>query len=145
LAHAFELPNKIDLPGEEYFIVQKAYRGWNQLAYVLLLELVSLISLAALYRHEPHVRRPVVVAIVCLVGAQALFWVFTYPANVATDNWTVMPENWENLRQQWEYSHFAGALFQVAAMGFLTRAALARKNSVSKALTPDEQRSMRAR
>jgi hypothetical protein len=28
LAHLLELPNKIDLPREEYFIVQKAYRGW---------------------------------------------------------------------------------------------------------------------
>jgi hypothetical protein len=27
LAHLLELPNKIGLPREEYFIVQKAYRG----------------------------------------------------------------------------------------------------------------------
>jgi hypothetical protein len=127
LAHAFELPNKINLPGNEYFVVQKAYRGWNQLAYVLLVELASMILVAVLYRHDPFVRWCTVLSIVCLVGAQALFWVYTYPANVATDNWTVMPSNWEGLRRQWEYSHFAGALFQLAAMALLIAAALGRK------------------
>ena len=33
LAHVLALPNKINLPEREYFIVQQAYRGWNQLAY----------------------------------------------------------------------------------------------------------------
>lgn len=32
LAHLFALPNKIDLSRDEYFIAQKAYRGWNQFA-----------------------------------------------------------------------------------------------------------------
>lgn len=30
LAHAFELPGKIDLTQESYFAVQRIYRGWNQ-------------------------------------------------------------------------------------------------------------------
>jgi hypothetical protein len=28
LAHALELPNKIVLSRDDYFVVQKAYRGW---------------------------------------------------------------------------------------------------------------------
>jgi multisubunit Na+/H+ antiporter MnhB subunit len=126
LAHAFELPNKINMPGNEYFIVQKAYRGWNQLAYVLLVELLSIILLIGLYRHEPFVRWFAILALVCLVCAQVLFWVYTYPANVATQNWTVMPENWALLRSQWEYSHLGGALFQLGAMAALIAAALGR-------------------
>jgi hypothetical protein len=127
LAHAFELPNKIDLPGNEYFIVQKAYRGWNQLAYVLFVELLSMISLAVIYRHEPFVRWFVILALVCLVCAQVLFWVYTYPANVGTQNWTVMPDNWAMLRHQWEYSHLGGAVFQLGAIAALIVAALGRR------------------
>lgn len=129
LAHAFELPNKIGLPGEEYFIVQKAYRGWNQLAYVLIVQIMSMIAVAVMSRHFPAVLWPVVVAILCLVAAQALFWIYTYPANVATANWTVMPPDWEALRRQWEYSHAAGAAFQLLAMASLIFAVLARARS----------------
>src|SRR5215218_2154879 len=48
LAHALELPNKISLSRDEYFIVQKAYRGWNQLAYLLAIQLISMITLAVM-------------------------------------------------------------------------------------------------
>jgi hypothetical protein len=40
-----------------------------------------------------------------------VFWAFTYPANVATNNWTVVPDTWASLRRQWEYSHAAAPLF----------------------------------
>src|SRR5215467_6945330 len=126
LAHALELPNKINLAKDEYFVVQKAYRGWNQLGYLLAIELVAMVAVAALSRHEPRVLRPTIIAIVCLVAAQVLFWIFTYPANVATDNWTAIPAQWEDVRARWEYSHLAGAAFQVLAMSALIVAVLAR-------------------
>jgi hypothetical protein len=56
-----------------------------------------------------------------------MFWIFTFPANVATDNWTVVPDNWQALRGQWEYSHAAGAGFQLLAMSSLIVASLAHK------------------
>jgi len=126
LAHVLALPNKIGLPGDEYLIAQKAYRGWNQLAYVLLIQLIAMLAAVVMSRHEPDVRVPALFAILSLAIAQALFWVFTYPANTATLNWTMLPENWENLRWEWEYSHAAGAAFQFLAMICLSVAALAR-------------------
>ena len=33
-AHLFELPNKIGLPQDQYFIVQSIYRGWAVLGMV---------------------------------------------------------------------------------------------------------------
>jgi hypothetical protein len=33
-----------------------------------------------------------------------VFFVFTFPANQQAQNWTVLPENRESLRRQWEYS-----------------------------------------
>jgi hypothetical protein len=49
------------------------------------------------------------VAFLCIAGAQVVFWTYTYPANQATNNWTVLPANWLTLRTQWEYSHATGA------------------------------------
>jgi len=65
-------------------------------------------------------------ALLLLVAAQAIFWTFTYPANVATANWTEQPANWESLRTQWEYSHAVGALLTLAALLSLAGVALAR-------------------
>lgn len=126
LAHAFELPNKIGMARDAYFIVQQAYRGWNLLGVVLLVQLIGILSAAALSRRRSRVALPTVLAAVFLLCAQAVFWIFTYPANVATENWTVTPENWEVLRRQWEYSHAVGALFQLLAMISLVIALLVR-------------------
>jgi hypothetical protein len=129
LAHALELPNKIDLSREQYFVVQQAYRGWNRLAYLLLVELVSMIAVAVMSRDEPRVFWFVLAAIFCLACAQALFWLYTYPANTATQKWTHAPASWEALRDRWEYSHAGGAALQVLAMASLIVAVLARTRS----------------
>ncbi len=126
LAHLYELPNKLPLPLDRYFMVQQIYRGWWQLAYPLLIQLVSILGVILLSRGEPGVRRPAVLALLCLVAAQAVFWTWTQPANAATDNWTTQPANADALRHQWEYSHAAGALFQLLAIGSLFVAALRR-------------------
>jgi hypothetical protein len=31
-------------------------------------------------------------ATLCLAATQVIFWMFTYPINVASNNWTVAPE-----------------------------------------------------
>lgn len=126
LAHALELPNKIGLERDQYLVVQSLYRGWNQLAYLLLIEFISILAVIIMARREPRVFRPALVAILCLIAAQAVFWAYTFPANVATDNWTTIPPDWETLRSRWEYSHAAGAVFQVLAMSALIIAALSR-------------------
>lgn len=124
LAHAYGLPNKIDLSRDEYFVAQKAYAGWNRLAYVLLVQFLSIAAILLMSRHVPQVRWLVATGIVFLVCAQAVFWIYTAPANALTKNWTVIPENWEFLRLRWEYSHLAGAAFQLLAMTSLIVAAL---------------------
>lgn len=93
LAHLLELPNKIALPRNAYFTVQQIYAGWSLLGVVLLVQLVSIASVIAFADEERRLRLCAIVALLCLVGAQALFWTFTYPANAATANWTVQPDN----------------------------------------------------
>ena len=48
LAHLYELPNKIMLPQQQYFTVQRIYLGWWQLAYVLGVQLIAILAIIAL-------------------------------------------------------------------------------------------------
>jgi hypothetical protein len=130
LAHALELPNKIAMSREEYFIAQQIYRGWDRLAYVLGVQLTAMIAVSMRFWHSPRVLRPSLVAIGGLLAAQLVFWTWTFPTNIATDNWTSAPANWEALRTQWEFSHLAGAACQLVAMIALVVAALARRRTI---------------
>jgi hypothetical protein len=126
LAHAYELPRKIGLSRGDYFTVQSIYAGWDRLAFVLLVQLVSLLMLVWVVRGEAAVLWPVIVALLGLIAGQTIFWIWTFPANQATQNWTTIPENWETLRRNWEYSHLAGAIFQLISAAALIVAALSR-------------------
>lgn len=126
LAHALELPNKMQLAQADYFVVQQIYNGWSSIGWLLLIELTSMIWVAALYRHDRRVLVPVLVAIAGLASAQTVFWFWTFPANAATGFWTLQPENWRELRSQWEFSHLAGAGLQLLAFSSLVIAALRR-------------------
>jgi hypothetical protein len=129
LAHVYELPNKMDLSREDYFTVQQIYEGWNRLAYVLGVQVIGILWVLASHRRQPAIRWPVVVALCGFLAAQFVFWIWTFPANVATENWTQQPGNWEALRVQWEYSHLTGAVFQLLAMIGLIVALLRRHPS----------------
>jgi hypothetical protein len=67
-----------------------------------------------------------VAACACMAATLAIFYSFTYPANVATQNWTVVPADWEQLRRQWEYSHAVNAVLTFAAFCLIALASLAR-------------------
>jgi hypothetical protein len=124
LAHLLELPNKINLSREDYLTVQQIYRGWALLGIVVAGALVSTLILTILTRRE---RRPFVfslLAFLCIVGTQVVFWTYTYPANQVTNNWTMLPENWAALRRQWEYSHAAGAGLNLVAFSALALSVL---------------------
>lgn len=126
LAHVLEMPNKLALDRDAYFTVQGIYAGWNLLGIVLLVQLLALVTAAVLSRRDRPVLVAVVLAIIGLVGAQTVFWIWTFPANAATANWTEIPDVWEPLRDQWEYSHAAGALFQAFGLVWLFVAVLLR-------------------
>ena len=58
-------------------------------------------------------------ATLCVALSLIVFFSVTFPANKATQNWTVLPEGWEMLRRQWEYSHATGALLYFVALAML--------------------------
>ena len=59
-------------------------------------------------------------AALCIALSLIVFLVFTFPANRQTANWTVLPENWRDLRRRWEYSHAVGAGLYFLALTLLT-------------------------
>lgn len=124
LAHLLELPNKILMPEAQYFVVQNIYRGWAWLGIVVFGSLLSTLALTVVLRREKLPRNLAFFAFLCIVGTQVIFWNWTYPANVATSNWTVVPEDWQRFRAQWEFSHAAGALLNLTAIGCLFLAAV---------------------
>ena len=126
LAHLMEMPAKLTLDREAYFVVQDIYRGWNRIAAVLAIQLGAYLAALWRWRRQPALRRPLVVALLALAAAQAVFWIWTFPANAATDDWTRIPQDWQQLRAQWEWSHAAGALLQFTALAAVTVAALRR-------------------
>ena len=73
LAHVLELPNKIGMSHKGYFIVQRVYLGWNRLAYLLLIELAGMLAVIFLYRAQPSVLWPALVALSCLLAAPKSF------------------------------------------------------------------------
>jgi hypothetical protein len=124
LAHLLELPNKIHLPRSEYLTVQHIYNGWALFGVPILAALLSMLALGVQVRKQMKPFTLTVAAISCIAAAQAVFWIYTFPANRQTDNWTVLPDNWEAVRAHWEYSHAVGALLTLAAFVAITFAVL---------------------
>ena len=124
-AHLFALPNKIGMIEAQYFIAQSVYQGWSLLAVVLIPAMLLNIAVAVLLWSERAGFALAAAACVCMIATLAIFFAFTYPANVATQNWTVSPPDWMQLRRQWEYSHAANAGLIFVSFCFLTLASLA--------------------
>ena len=125
-AHLLELPNKIRLSREEYLTVQQVYRGWALTGVFVFGALLSTATLATMVRKHRKVFVLTLIALLCIVGTQVVFWTFTYPANQITNNWTVLPENWQELRKQWEHSHATSAGLNLIAVIALILAILVR-------------------
>jgi hypothetical protein len=115
-AHLFSSWSKLRLSGPDYLVAQRAYDGWNLFAIAVIGALVSTLALAVVLYSSDLPYRSAGLAFLCIAATQALFWSFTFPANQATANWTVLPENWQALRTQWEYSHAASAVLNFAAV-----------------------------
>jgi len=126
-AHLLELPNKIVLSREEYLTVQQIYRGWALLGIVVVGALLSAAALAVLLRKEGVSFCLALAAALCIALGLVVFFSFTYPANQATQNWTMLPDGWESLRRRWEYSHAVGALLYFFALASLALSVILRR------------------
>ena len=115
-AHLLELPNKIGLDEASYLTVQGIYRGWALLGLVLIGALLANLVMALLLRHRPWPFRLALAAALLMALTLCIFFAWTFPANQATANWTVLPQGWAELRSRWEYSHAANAVLTFLAL-----------------------------
>jgi hypothetical protein len=119
-AHLASLPNKIDLAQTDYFIAQTVYRGWALFGIVLIGAVLANLALAIVVRAQTGPFLLVVISLACQLIMLVIFFAFNYPANQATNNWTVIPTNWQQLRWQWEIGHGANAVIALAGFCALT-------------------------
>lgn len=115
-AHLIELPGKITLEREAYLTVQQIYRGWALAGVPLIGAVLATAGLAVLSRSE---RLPFLFAsasLALLVASLATFFIWIYPVNQATDNWSSTPDDWQALRARWEYAHAVNAMIILGAL-----------------------------
>ena len=123
-AHFFAFWNKIGLAQDAYFTVQGIYRGWALFGIVIFADLAALLALAWTHRREHWPLLLALLAFAVVAASLVLFFAWIYPANQATVNWTVVPENWETLRAHWEWTHLINAILVFIAFCAATVASL---------------------
>jgi len=126
-AHLFELSSKMKLADESYFMVQNIYRGWARFGIGLTSALVANLAWAYLSRGQGRVFTLVAIAAACMAAATGIYLMWALPANLQTEHWTVMPDDWARLRLQWEAAHAANAVITFVALCCLAWAALIRR------------------
>lgn len=123
-AHLFSLPNKIGMTEQQYFVAQSVYRGWAMLSAILIPAMLVNLALAVMLRGEWPAAAWAAAGCACMAATLPIFFIWTYPANVATENWTIVPPNWAALRTQWEYSHAVNAGLAFLSLCAITLAVL---------------------
>ncbi|MCC3761489.1 DUF1772 domain-containing protein [Glycomyces sp. TRM65418] len=118
VAHAAEMPRKLPMSEEDYFAVQRLYKGW---ALFGIAEAAALVAAALLAVDQIGTARfmPALFAVLASIAALAVFFTFVLPANTATRDWTVSTEHWERQRRRWEYGHAARGAVLLAGLVFL--------------------------
>jgi hypothetical protein len=158
LAHVITMPGKMLLSGEVYLTVQQLYRDWGPINVVTVCALLSLGVLAwqlrpgrwsVSIRYGSRMRRPpgragrwrafglTLIALLAMVGGRLVGWSLIHDADLATGNWTFLPENWHALRAQWEYAHAASAVLDFVAFAALVLSVLVAEEPARRR-DPDE-------
>ena len=128
-AHLLALPNKIGLPQTEYFVVQGIYRGWAFLGIILFASLAADLVLAVQLRHDRDAFAAALAGTLLIAATLVIFFIWTYPANQATENWVIAPLNWQILRRHWEYAHAVNAVLTFLALCAVTIASITSRDA----------------
>jgi hypothetical protein len=96
--------------------VQSIYRGWALFGIVIIAAIAANLIVAVMLWHVGRPFLPSLAAGLILAATLLIFFEWTYPANQATNNWTVLTTDWEMLRSQWELSHGINAVLTFIAL-----------------------------
>jgi ribose/xylose/arabinose/galactoside ABC-type transport system permease subunit len=92
----------------------------DRYSIVLFGGLAADLIVAVMVRRQRAPFRLALLAFLLVVATLVIFFTWTYPANQATSNWTVVPADWQELRTQWEYAHATNAVLTFLALCALT-------------------------
>jgi hypothetical protein len=115
-AHLTALPNKIAMAQADYLVAQQIYAGWALFGIVLFGALRASLAHVIVLRKLGQSSGYALASFLFMAAGLVIFFVSTLPTNRATNNWTVVNKNWNELRSQWEYSHAANAIVTFAAL-----------------------------
>ena len=123
-------PNKIHLPADQYFTTQSVYLGCAVPTGTVLIAaiIVTLVYTIAMRAHAIAFSLSLT-AFILTAATLAIFFIWTFPANQATTNWTVIPENWQALRKKWEFGHMLNAVLTFIALCAVTASTLTDRRS----------------
>lgn len=114
-AHLFEMAGKRALPGPDYMTVQRIYAGWALFGIPIIAAIAALVVHCVLVRKRGMSFWLSLLALAAILAAQLAFWIFVFPMNALTQNWTVSPPDIQAARAQWEYGHAASAVLSFVA------------------------------
>jgi uncharacterized membrane protein len=134
LAHALELPGKRRLTKDAYLATQGIYYPGFTVAGIgePIAAIAALGLLSATPREQPEYWLTLI-ALVGLIGMQAVYWIVTHPINkvwaareslgkagstffAAGAARTPDSAGWQRLRDRWEYSHVARAILAAISL-----------------------------
>jgi len=129
LGHLLEMPAKMTYDGALWLKLQQSlYGAFGTFGGAFEMgAVITTIVLVILVRDRRPAFSWTLAAAICMVAANAAYWVVLAPIN-ATIAGTVpgtLPTDWMGLRDQWEYTHAARAVLQMIALGALAFSVLA--------------------
>ena len=120
-AQVFELSAKLSLSPPDYVTVQSVHHAWVLFASAMLVASAAIGLHSYLVNHNAMSFGWSMVALVLVGAAQVVFWAIAFPANAATEGWSVLPVDFEMLRRKWEYAFAAAGVLSFAGLLALVR------------------------
>lgn len=129
LCHLMEMPAKVNFDGALWLtLLHKLYPPTFGTigAFFEVGAIVTSLLLAYLVRRRWQTFAWTLAGALCLLVAHAGFWLWIAPVNATMAVLTpdTLPTDWTRLRDQWEFTHAARAILQIAALGALVFAVL---------------------
>lgn len=140
LGGALSLPARLQLQPSDYLMAQRLGHS------ALLVGVLGVLALAAAAVHSFLVRETTaafawsIVAVCGLAAAQIVFWAVAFPIIAVTQDWTVVPEDFEAVRHQWEYALAAAGALCFGALLATVRAIEASRPIASLAILESIER-----
>jgi hypothetical protein len=129
VSHVLAMPAKFAYQGPVCLLQQQTLNGNFRMlgALVELGAAACALVLTFLVRARTPALGWTIFGTICLVGAQAAWWVGIAPLNTAIAGLTphTLPADWAQLRVHWEYTHLLRAVLYLAAFSALLFSVLA--------------------